>query len=132
MKWYTGMSYGPVDLDDFFVDDYGEELHYTYLGASNINVNIDDSLVTLSAKGGWYGTDWIVFVADDTPYNASSTYTTNSNNVSLIVEYQAPEEVPTPYPVHRPRELSLQIIVDEIIRIGAGNSSRAKVTLTYK
>jgi hypothetical protein len=118
-----------VDLDDYFVDDYREELHYTYLGASNINVNIVDSLVTLSAKGSWYGTDWIVFVADDTPYNASSTYNASSNNVTLIVEYQAPEEVPTPYPVHRPRVLSLQVIVDEIIKVGAGNSSRAKVLL---
>jgi hypothetical protein len=126
IKWQSQTSITAVDLDNHFADDYGEVLEFTYLGATKIDVEIDPVTheVTLTPVGGWYGTDWIVFVAND------SILTNVSNNVTLIVEYKPPEVRPSPstsYP--SPRLASLDIIVPEIITIEAGHSSMAKVIL---
>ncbi len=125
IKWQSSTSISAIDLDNYFDDDYGEVLSYTYTGAPNVNVDIDPvtNIVTLTPKGNWYGTDWVVFVANDT------ILTNQSNNVTLIVEYKPPEtrDVPTSYPT--PRVASLEVIVPEIITIQLGHSSMARVVL---
>ena len=125
IKWYNRMSITPLDLDDHFVDDYGETLNYSYIGGENVVISIDGSMVTLTPVGDWVGTSWAVFVANDSEYNATS------NNVTLIVQYQPPEEVPKPVTKYtfKPRVASLQVIVDEIVKVGLGSMSRAKVIL---
>ncbi len=124
IQWYNGMSITPLDLDDHFIDDYGEELSYDYIGAANVNIDIDDSIVTLTPVGSWIGTSWVKFVGNDTEYNATS------NNVTLIVEYQPPEEVPVPTTKHSviPKKVSMRIIIEEIVEV-VGNRSRASVML---
>ncbi|MBN2330698.1 MAG: hypothetical protein JXC85_02685 [Candidatus Aenigmarchaeota archaeon] len=126
ITWQSRTSMTAIDLDNYFEDDYGEVLSYSYQGASNVDVAINPitNEVTLTPKGGWYGTDWIVFVAND------SALTNTSNNVTLMVIYKPPETVPSPstsYP--SPRVASLEIMVPEIITLEAGRSTLAKVVL---
>ncbi len=126
IKWTSYTSVTPINLSTHFEDDAWETLEFTYIGATNIDVVIsEESNVTLTPKGSWYGTDWIVFVANDSEYNATS------NNVTLIVEYKAPKTKPTPVTryQYRPKVVSLRIIVPEIVTVDIGKSSRAKVIL---
>jgi len=126
IKWTSYTSITPINLSTHFEDDAWETLEFTYIGATNIDVVIsEESNVTLTPKGDWYGTDWIVFVANDSEYNATS------NNVTLIVEYKAPKTKPTPVTryQYRPKVVSLRIIVPEIVTVAIGKSSRAKVIL---
>jgi hypothetical protein len=125
IKWYNKISITPLDLDDFFVDDYGEELSYSYVGGANVQISIPDSHVTLTPVGDWTGTSWVIFVANDSQYN------TSSNNVTLIVEYQPPEKVPVPITRNTfvPKVASMEIIVDKIVKTASGNTSRANVTI---
>ncbi len=124
IKWFAGMSITPIDLDDYFADDYGEVLEYAYTGASMVGVTInEDNTVTFSSPS-WFGTDSIQFNASDSQ-NASNV----SNTVTLEVEYQAPREVDRPVTVYQSKVASMHIIVDEIIKVLALNSSRARVVI---
>ncbi len=129
VKWYNNMDIEPFDLDEYFIDDYGEELNYSSVNGGHVSISIgDDGNVTISPQSGWYGFSWAIFYAYDTPYNASSIFNTSSNNVTLEVQYQAPIEVDRPVSVYKPKVASLQILVDEIIRVPAQNFSTARVS----
>lgn len=69
------------DLDDYFVDDNGDNLTFYVFGNSNITVVINASTHTVSfySPANYMGTERVVFIASDGLFN------TSSNNVSLIV-----------------------------------------------
>jgi hypothetical protein len=115
----------PTNLSIHFEDDYGETLQFTYLGAANIAVEIDqDNYLTLTPNGGWYGTSWIMIEANDSEFNVTG------NNVTLIVEYNPPQKTPSPataYP--SPRVASLKILVPEIVTVEEEMGGMAKIIL---
>jgi len=129
IQWGSGTSISVIELNNNFKDDYGESLNYTYNGSTNVNVLIDaDGKVTLTPIGNWFGEDWIIFTAND------SQYTNESNNVTLIVNYTPPIEVPVriptpPVTIQRPKVASLRIVVPKIVEI-TGNHSLATVILS--
>jgi len=127
IQWYSGMTITPLDLDDYFIDDYGEVLTYTYSGGSlvgsKIGVSINVSSVTFSAPQNFEGETWIYFIAND------SEYTNTSDNITLRVLFQEEKEVDKPVSVYTPRTASLDIVVDDIVAIDMFNSSLANLTI---
>jgi hypothetical protein len=122
---FAGTEVTPFSLDDYFFDDWGEVLNYSYIGASHLDDVIinDDSSVTFVASERWFGTDMIQFVAND------SQLTNTSNIITLKVEYRPPHVVDRPVNVRVPKVASMEILVDEIIPAQAMNTSRARVVI---
>ncbi len=121
---FAGTDITPIDLDDYFFDDWGETLSYSYTGAANVGVTVNaDGTVTFTASSTWFGTDLVQFIAND------SQLTNTSNIITIEVQYQAPREVDRPVSVRVPKVASMEILLDEIIRVQAMNSSRARVVI---
>ena len=126
IKWASSTSITAINLDNNFQDDCGETLDYTFDGAAEVDVTIDAVThdVTLRPKGGWFGTDWVMFTASD------SLLTAQSNNVTLDVEYQPPIRVPSPVSYeYRPKKASLSIILPEVAMVRERNVTRARVVI---
>ncbi len=126
ITWQSQTSITAIDLDNYFEDDYGEVLTYSYVGGSHVDVVINplSHEVTLTPQGTWYGTSWIAFVAND------SALTNTSNNVTLVVEYKPPQTKPSPstsYPT--PRVASMEIIVPAVVMVEEGRSTMAKIVI---
>jgi hypothetical protein len=64
-------KYTTLDLKTVFGDPEGDPLTYSFSGASNINVTLAGSVVTLTPKKDWSGQETIRFMAKD-PFNANS------------------------------------------------------------
>jgi RHS repeat-associated protein len=71
------------DLDDYFLSFDGNVLNYSVSGNQNIVVQIDPAThqVSFSQAQGWFGTEKVVFKAEDAEGNS-----VNSNEVTLQVE----------------------------------------------
>ena len=54
-----------LDLSDWFYDPDNDELQYSASEVDNLNLKKSGSLVTLTPEKNWYGTEEIVFYADD-------------------------------------------------------------------
>ncbi len=57
--------YGGLDLNDHFYDPNLDPLEFTYSGNEHINVIIADGEVGFMPEGNWYGSEEIIFFADD-------------------------------------------------------------------
>ena len=75
------------NLSKFFSDPENDNLNYSVIGNKVINVSISNSLVSMSQPKDWFGTEYIIFMAND------SNLTRDSNNITLSVtsEEENPE-----------------------------------------
>ena len=82
MTWLEDTVNSSINLSQHFYDIDGDDLNYTYVGASNITVSInnDTGIVSLTPHNNFYGNNSIIFYAwDGYGPNASS------NNVTLEI-----------------------------------------------
>ena len=75
-----------IDLNKHFSDPDGDKLKFTNTNPENVEAEIKDTIAMLTPKPNWYGTDYIVFTADDGKGGIVS-----SGRVTLIVR-DVPEE----------------------------------------
>ncbi len=70
------------DLDDYFSDEDGDKLIYSSKGNKDISVKINfaDNTITFTTPNRWYGTEYVIFTADDGNLIATS------NNITLNVK----------------------------------------------
>ncbi len=68
------------NLSSFFSDIEGDTLRYKSIGTKAIVVSFAGDVVSFSQPADWFGTEYVVFVAND------SNLTKNSNNVTLSVQ----------------------------------------------
>ncbi len=67
------------DLNNYFSDPENDAMNFTPIGNKVINVSISNGLVSFSQVSDFFGTDYVVFEAND------SNLTRRSNNVTLTV-----------------------------------------------
>ena len=68
-----------IDLSNYFSDADGDNLDYSVLGNSSIEINIVNGIATLIPNLNWFGTENVVFTASD------GTDDVDSNSVELNV-----------------------------------------------
>ena len=84
-------TYTSLDLNTIFDDvdlSYGDVLSFSYEGNTNIQVEIEDGIVTLNSISDWFGTENITFIANDDELSSISdevTITVNPQNDSPIL-----------------------------------------------
>ncbi|OIO66491.1 hypothetical protein COY28_00925 [Candidatus Woesearchaeota archaeon CG_4_10_14_0_2_um_filter_57_5] len=88
-NWNTPLT--GLDLNDYFTDPDGEVLEFFGSSATNMTVDIEGGVVTITPKRNFIGDNFLVFWAFD-PSNASA----QSNIIKLTVVrlYGVPEEDP--------------------------------------
>lgn len=67
------------DLTQYFSDPENDVLNYSVIGNKVINISIVNGLVSMSQLPDWFGTEYVVFRANDT------NLTRDSNNITLEV-----------------------------------------------
>jgi len=67
IAWTIG-NIRQIYLEDYFADPEGDDLIFSIhnsSGGTNINVDMNNGLVSFSSADGWIGEDWVVFKAED-------------------------------------------------------------------
>jgi len=70
-----------IDVSANFIDPDSDKLIYTTTLPENIQVSVSGSIITLTPKPNWFGTEYIVITADDGRGGITST-----NRITLIVQ----------------------------------------------
>jgi hypothetical protein len=79
-SWEKNVVLTGLDLDDYFTDNDGDSLSYSYISGDNITIEVNISNgVTFTPDTNWNGLTWVIFIAND------SVDLRGSNNVTLNV-----------------------------------------------
>ncbi|MEA1972825.1 MAG: T9SS type A sorting domain-containing protein, partial [Candidatus Cloacimonadota bacterium] len=91
-------SYSEIDLNNVFADgdlEFGDEFSFSYEGNTELDIEIDSGIVTLTPTENWFGSETITFTATDLTGDFASDEVIitveNVNDSSEIISF-LPEE----------------------------------------